>query len=70
MADTVYNAIKDICGGKETRNIFPAAATYTEIVLRLNVPHDDIKEAIRQLCREKRITWHRTINGFSFETND
>ena len=49
---------------KEAKNIEPSGVLFEEI---LSDVRNQVKEEIRQLCREKKIEFHKTINSTSFK---
>lgn len=65
--DEPYNTIREICDEKATKGIFPAAALYSEIVSRVPMPHNKVKDALNELVRSGKIRWYRTLNQISFE---
>lgn len=48
---------------KETKNIEPAVVLFEEILADVR---NQVKEEIRQLCRERKIEFHKTLNSTSF----
>lgn len=65
--DAVCNTIADICNEKTAKDIVPAAALYSEIVSRVPMPHDKVKDALNELVRSGKVKWYRTLNQTSFE---
>lgn len=63
----VFNIIKEINDKKVEANILPRSASHNEIMERIN---EQAKEDINNLVREKKVLFHKTINGLSFEVVD
>ena len=40
---------------------------FNDLASKTNVPIEDLKEAIRELCREKKITWYDNVHGKAFK---
>lgn len=60
----VFETITLLQVEKESKNIEPASILFEEILADVN---KQIKEEIRQLCREKKLRFHQTLNSVSFE---
>ena len=60
----VFETITLLQMEKESKNIEPASILFEEILADVN---KQIKEEIRQLCREKKLRFHQTLNSVSFE---
>ena len=60
----VFETITLLQVEKESKNIEPTSILFEEILADVN---KQIKEEIRQLCREKKLRFHRTLNSVSFE---
>lgn len=56
--------ISGIIQRKDAEHRYP---TYADSVEILNQLHEDAKEALNNMCRSKVLTFHRTLNGTSFE---
>ena len=39
----------------------------SDLAQLVKISIDDLKETIRELCREKKITWHDTARGLTFK---
>lgn len=59
----VYETITLLQVEKETKNIEPAVVLFEEILADVR---NQVKEEIRQLCRERKIEFHKTLNSTSF----
>lgn len=59
----IFETISLLQVEKETKNIEPIGVLFEEI---LSDVRSQVKEEIRQLCREKKIEFHKTINSTSF----
>ena len=59
----VYETITLLQVEKETKNIEPAVVLFEEILAEVR---NQVKEEIRQLCRERKIEFHKTLNSTSF----
>ena len=60
----VFEAITLLQVEKESKNIEPTSILFEEILADVN---KQIKAEIRQLCREKKLRFHQTLNSVSFE---
>lgn len=60
----IFETISLLQVEKETKNIEPTGVLFEEI---LSDVRNQVKEEIRQLCREKKIEFHKTINSTSFK---
>ena len=60
----VFETITLLQVEKESKNIEPTSILFEEILADVN---KQIKEEIRQLCREKKLRFHQTLNSVSFE---
>lgn len=60
----VFETITLLQVEKESKNIEPASILFEEILADVN---KQIKQEIRQLCREKKLRFHQTLNSVSFE---
>lgn len=60
----VFETITLLQVEKESKNIEPASILFEEILADVN---KQIKEEIRELCREKKLRFHQTLNSVSFE---
>lgn len=59
----IFETISLLQVEKEAKNIEPTGVLFEEI---LSDVRSQVKEEIRQLCREKKIEFHKTINSTSF----
>ena len=59
----IFETISLLQVEKETKNIEPTGVLFEEI---LSDVRNQVKEEIRQLCREKKIEFHKTLNSTSF----
>lgn len=59
----IFETISLLQVEKETKNIEPTGVLFEEI---LSDVKNQVKEEIRQLCREKKIEFHKTLNSTSF----
>lgn len=59
----IYETITLLQKEKEAKGIVPTDVIFEEILLDVR---EQIKEEIRQLCREKKIEFHKTLNSTSF----
>lgn len=59
----IFETISLLQVEKETKNIEPTGVLFEEILLDVR---KQVKEEIRQLCREKKLEFHKTINSTSF----
>lgn len=59
----IFETISLLQVEKEAKNIEPTGVLFEEILLDVR---KQVKEEIRQLCREKKIEFHKTINSTSF----
>lgn len=59
----IYETITLLQKEKEAKGIMPTDVIFEEILLDVR---EQIKEEIRQLCREKKIEFHKTLNSTSF----
>lgn len=62
----IFETISLLQVEKETKNIEPTGVLFEEI---LSDVRNQVKEEIRQLCREKKIEFHKTLNSTSFNIN-
>ena len=60
----VFETITLLQVEKESKNIEPTSILFEEILAHVN---KQIKDEIRQLCREKKLRFHQTLNSVSFE---
>ena len=60
----VFETITLLQVEKESKNIDPTSILFEEILADVN---KQIKAEIRQLCREKKLRFHQTLNSVSFE---
>lgn len=60
----IFETISLLQVEKEAKNIEPSGVLFEEI---LSDVRNRVKEEIRQLCREKKIEYHKTINSTSFK---
>lgn len=60
----VFETITLLQVEKESKNIEPTSILFEEILADVN---KQIKDEIRQLCREKKLRFHQTLNSVSFE---
>ena len=60
----VFETITLLQVEKESKNIEPTSILFEEILADVN---KQIKAEIRQLCREKKLRSHQTLNSVSFE---
>lgn len=60
----IFETISLLQVEKEAKNIEPTGVLFEEI---LSDVRNQVKEEIRQLCREKKIEFHKTINSTSFK---
>ena len=60
----VFETITLLQVEKESKNIEPTSILFEEILADVN---KQIKQEIRQLCREKKLRFHQTLNSVSFE---
>ena len=60
----VFETITLLQVEKESKNIEPTSILFEEILADVN---KQIKEEIRQLCREKKLRFHQTLISVSFE---
>lgn len=56
----VINKIRESLPGEHT---VPMAASWTEIQSKI---HEDLMQTVRNLCKEGKIGFHKTLNGLSF----
>ena len=59
----IYETITLLQKEKEAKGIMPTDVIFEEILLDVR---EKIKEEIRQLCRERKIEFHKTLNSTSF----
>ena len=59
----IYETITLLQKEKEAKGIVPTGVIFEEILLDVR---EQIKEEIRQLCRERKIEFHKTLNSTSF----
>lgn len=59
----IYETITLLQKEKEAKGIVPTDVIFEEILLDVR---SQVKEEIRQLCREKKIEFHKTLNSTSF----
>ena len=59
----IYETITLLQKEKEAKRIMPTDVILEEILLDVR---EQIKEEIRQLCRERKIEFHKTLNSTSF----
>ena len=59
----IYETITLLQKEKEAKGIVPTDVIFEEILLDVR---EQVKEEIRQLCREKKIEFHKTLNSTSF----
>ena len=60
----VFETITLLQVEKESKNTEPTSILFEEILADVN---KQIKAEIRQLCREKKLRFHQTLNSVSFE---
>ena len=60
----VFETITLLQVEKESKNIEPTSILFEEILADVN---KQIKQEIRQLCREKKLRFHQTLNSVSFK---
>lgn len=59
----IYETITLLQKEKEAKGVMPTDVIFEEILLDVR---EQIKEDIRQLCRERKIEFHKTLNSTSF----
>ena len=59
----IYETITLLQKEKEAKRIVPTYVVFEEILLDVR---EQVKEEIRQLCRERKIEFHKTLNSTSF----
>lgn len=59
----IFETISLLQVEKETKNIEPTGVLFEEILADVK---KQVKEEIRELCREKKIEFRKTINSTSF----
>lgn len=59
----IYETITLLQKEKEEKGIMPTDVIFEEILLDVR---EQVKEEIRQLCRERKIEFHKTLNSTSF----
>lgn len=59
----IYETITLLQKEKEAKGIMPTDIIFEEILLDVR---EQVKEEIRQLCRERKIEFHKTLNSTSF----
>lgn len=59
----IYETITLLQKEKEAKGIMPTDVVFEEILLDVR---EQVKEDIRQLCRERKIEFHKTLNSKSF----
>lgn len=59
----IYETITLLQKEKEAKGIMPTDVVFEEILLDVR---EQVKEEIRQLCRERKIEFHKTLNSKSF----
>lgn len=52
---------------KKENGIYPSAVSLADI---LNRAHSDTKRALWSMCKDGSIIMHKTLNEFSFESNE
>lgn len=64
LSELILDIIQRLSDEKRAKHIVPSAVLYSEISNALN---EQIKPELNQLVKDKKITFHRTINDLSFE---
>lgn len=59
----IFETISLLQAAKEMKCLEPNAVLFEEILVEMR---NQVKEEIRQLCREKKIEFHKTLNSTSF----
>ena len=60
----VYSIIADINKRKADSSITPSSALYSEI---MNDVSRQVKDEVNALCRNKKLTFNKTLNELSFD---
>lgn len=60
----VLEIIKEIVSDKAERKVEPTSALFSEIINKVT---EKAKSEINQMVKDKKLTFHRTINSISFD---
>ena len=66
VKELIYQTVCSICSGKIQKQILPATASFVDIVNYTQIDRRECKTLLRQLCKENKISWHKTLNSTAF----
>lgn len=64
LKEFVVELLSDLIREREQKNLQPFSVTMTAIQ---NALVSDTRDVLNELCKEKVLTFHRTLNDISFE---
>ena len=60
----VYETLARLQKQKEEKGIEPAHVLYEQLLLDLT---SQVRDELRDMCKQKKIAFHKTLNSVSFE---
>ena len=60
----VYQTLARLQKQKEEKGIEPAHVLYEQLLLDLT---SQVRDELRDMCKQKKIVFHKTLNSVSFE---
>ena len=60
----VYQTLARLQKQKEEKGIEPAHVLYEQLLLDLT---SQVRDELRDMCKQKKIAFHKTLNSVSFE---
>ena len=60
----VYQTLARLQKQKEEKGIEPAHVLYEQLLLDLT---SQVKNELRDMCKQKKVAFHKTLNSVSFE---
>ena len=60
----VYQTLARLQKQKEEKDIEPAHVLYEQLLLDLT---SQVRDELRDMCKQKKVAFHKTLNSVSFE---
>ena len=60
----VYQTLARLQKQKDEKGIEPAHVLYEQLLLDLT---SQVRDELRDMCKQKKVTFHKTLNSVSFE---
>ena len=60
----VYQTLARLQKQKEEKSIEPAHVLYEQLLLDLT---SQVRDELRDMCKQKKVAFHKTLNSVSFE---